>query len=60
MLRYMLKSLWDKNCLKTIVMEDSDRHITGPQYFIIILQVNYMIRFLQIQCAQVCIQLSVC
>lgn len=30
------------------------RHITGPQFFIIILWLNYMIRFLQMGCAWVC------
>ena len=59
MLRYMLKSLWGKKLFKDHC-NGRFGHITGPQYFIIILQVNYMIRFLQMQCAKVCIQLSVC
>lgn len=53
----MLKSLWGEKLFKDHCNARFG-HITGPQYFII-LQVNYMIRFLYMQCAQVCIQLSV-
>ena len=42
----MLKSLWGKKLFKDYC-NGRFRCITGPQYFIIILQVNYVIRFLQ-------------